>query len=330
MNDLRIRRRRRLVQCAFAGVLLTALAAPVLASSGDGLPNDGQWLLDASRQGATVQFTLRASSSSATHHDDFEMTNPMRLSALTGLTSDQLNSVGTHVSFRLIRDAGTFACDGWVAHLKGGGTFNFAASPSFAAGLANRGIGAPTGDQSLRLALGDIGLGYIDELKADGYARPSIDDLVRMGDHGVDAAFLKDMSGFGYRLQNVDALVRLRDHGVDGDYLRGLAALGYKNIGAEDAVRFRDHGVDAGFIRGMQKDGYTGLSIENLVRLRDHGVDTDFVDEMRSAGYSNISADDLVRLRDHGVDGAYVKKLASHGYAHLSVADLIRLRDSGI
>jgi hypothetical protein len=301
MNDLRIRRQRRLVQCALAANLCLVIAVAGVANAKADLPNSGQWLIAAAGQHDSVQFTLRASSSSATGHDDFELSNPMRLDNLTGLSREQLDSGGAHVSFRLIRDPGTFVCDGWVAHFSGGGTFAFAPSPAFAAGLGKRGIDPPSGDQTLRLALGDIDLAFIDKLNAEGYARPTIGDLVRLGEHGVSMNFLNEMDSFGYRFKSVDDLIRLRDHGVDGAYLRGLATLGYKNITADDAVRARDHGVDAGFISGLQKFGYAGVSL-----------------------------DELVRLRDHGVDGDYVKKLAAHGYTHLSVPDLIRLRDSGI
>ncbi|HKW45653.1 MAG TPA: hypothetical protein VJN22_08340, partial [Candidatus Eremiobacteraceae bacterium] len=228
MNDIRIRRQRRLVRCALAASLCLGMAVAGGAGAKADLPNSGQWLIDATRHGDSPQFTLRASWSKGSDHDSFDMSRSMGLDSFAGLTESQLASAGTHASFRLIRDAGTFACDGWVAHLQGGGTFEFSPNPAFASSLAQRGIGAPQGDQSLRLALGDVGLKFVDELNAEGYARPNIDDLVRAGEHGVSLTFLKDMTTFGYRFHTVDELIRLRDHGVDGDYLRGLAALGYK------------------------------------------------------------------------------------------------------
>src|ERR1700730_1748904 len=143
MNDPRFRRRRRLDQCALAASLCIGVAIAGAAKAKEGLPTSGQWLIAAADQTDTVQFTLKASTSSATGHDDFEMSHPMRLDALTGLSRDQLNAAGTHVTFRLIRDPGTFACDGWVAHRQGGGTFAFSPSQAFAAGLEKRGIDPP-------------------------------------------------------------------------------------------------------------------------------------------------------------------------------------------
>ena len=47
-------------------------------------------------------------------------------------------SAGSHVQFQLIRDAGTFNCEGWFKDGKGSGHFVFSASPAFAAELQRR------------------------------------------------------------------------------------------------------------------------------------------------------------------------------------------------
>src|SRR5579864_9017284 len=111
MYDLRFRRRRRLVQCALAAALCLGVALAGAANAMADLPDSGQWLIDVTTQHDAVQFTLKASSSGVFGHDDFEMSHPIRLDALSGLTRDQLNTGGTHVAFRLIRDPGTFACE---------------------------------------------------------------------------------------------------------------------------------------------------------------------------------------------------------------------------
>ncbi|HKW03516.1 MAG TPA: M56 family metallopeptidase [Vicinamibacterales bacterium] len=281
----------------------------------------GTWDVYLTNNNTTVQLTLRTTHSSHGHS--------MPLSRLEGLTASQVTGDGP-VHFFSRRDAGTFTFDGVCGRGKCGGTYSFAPSAAFGAELTKRGIGTPTTAQMVRLAMADVGLPLVDELKNNGYAAVKVDDLVRAADHGVDVEFIHELAGLGYRLGTVDELVRLRDHGVDPEYARGLGAQGLAKLSADDLVRGRDHGVDPDFIRGMRALDYKASSLDDFIRLRDHGVDPDFARGMRDAGQKGLLLDQLVKARDHGVDPEFVRDLASLGYKDLSLDDLVRLRDHGV
>ena len=264
------------------------------------LPTTGQWLLDQHANRTTLDLTLKSSGSDGSHTWNFEDSSSIDRSALRGLTDSQFASNGVHAAFRIVRDAGWFDCDGWVANGRGAGTYSFSPDPAFAQKLAARGIANPTASQSLRLAIAGIDMAYIDGLRAIGVSSLSPDDLVRLADHGVEAGFVSAMSADGYRFHTAEDLVRLTDHGVNSNFVASMRGAGYTTLSADDLVRLVDHGVSPSFIAAMRGVGYTNLNADDLVRLVDHGVDADFVKRLTAHGYSKLSVDDLIRLRDHG------------------------------
>src|SRR5258708_8288185 len=152
--------------------------------------------------------------------------NKIEADRLQALTGAQIMSVGSHVQFQLIRDAGTFNCEGWFKEGKGSGHFVFAANPAFSAELTKRGIGAPNEAQMFSLAMEDVSLAFIDELNAQGYDRPSVEQLVRMGQHGVTLEYITELKGLGYSVKSVDLLTRMVDHGASPKFIREMDALG--------------------------------------------------------------------------------------------------------
>src|SRR6185436_9818712 len=117
---------------------------------------------------------------------------------LTGLTRAQaMSSTGNNVQFQLKRDAGTFNFEGWFKDGNGSGHFTFAPDRAFASDLNSRGIGSPTDEQLLSLAMSDTGLALINEIALQGYERPTLDQLVTMGTHGVNVEYLQGLKSFG-------------------------------------------------------------------------------------------------------------------------------------
>ncbi len=287
---------RSAIAIGAVGIAIALFFAQALAD----LPSTGQWLLDQHAGRAALDLTFKSAGSEGSHTWDFEDTTSIDRSSLRGLTDSQFASNGVHATFRIVRDAGWFDCDGWVANGRGAGTYRFTPDPAFAQKLAARGIASPTASQSLRLAIAGVDIAYIDRLRAIGVAQLTPDDLARLADHGVDAAFVSAIGADGYRFQTADDLIRLCDHGVTQDFVASMRAAGYTNLTAEGLVRLVDHGVNPKFVASMRAVGYTNLSSDDLVRLADHGVDADFVKRMTAHGYSKLSVDDLIRLRDNG------------------------------
>jgi hypothetical protein len=305
-----------------AGLLALAIQ-PVLAL--DSI-RTGQWLLEASREPGTVQFslTVRSDHGYSSHGRD------VAISGFTGLTAGQIDGRPADVRFELKRDAGTFVCEGRVGDGKGAGLFELKLDPGFAAELERRGISTPSEAQQTHLAFEDVGLAVLDELKAQRYPTPHLDELVAMGDHGVDYRFVHGLAESGYRLGSVGALILTRDHGVDPRYVAELAQLGHHGLPIQELVDLRDHGVDPKYIREMMKLGLSRGSLEEMRRARDHGVDPRYVAGMESAGYRGMDLEELIRTRDHGVDPRYMSEMAAAGYGRLALADLVRARDHGV
>lgn len=217
-----------------------------------------------------------------------------------GIPADRLRGPIAPVTFTIAREPGTFTCTGSAGEGSAAGQFTYAPNVRFDEMLATRGMGRPTFQQSLALAIAGVTVAFVDQVR--GSARSAgVADLVRVAQHGVNPRYVAELTALGYKVTSLEDLVRLHDHGVTPDSIRALQAAGYRN-----------------------------LSTDELVTLRDHGITARYIGDLAAVGYKNVSADDLIALRDHGVSVAFVGRLKSHGYTNLSVRDLIRLRDSGI
>jgi beta-lactamase regulating signal transducer with metallopeptidase domain len=251
-------------------------------------------------------------------------------SDLDGLSSSLLTGGEGSAKFQIRRDAGTLAFDGVFRGGIGAGTFDFVPNTAFPAEMKRRGFDAPDSIDQYRLARGNIGFAYLDELNNQKYERPTLDGLVRAADHGVHLDYLREMASAGYRFGQLEALVRTRDHGVTPRYIRALSDSGYKNLTADELVRARDHGVTPEYVGAMYAFGYRNLPLDRLINARDHGISEDYIRGMAEAGYPNLPLEQLVRARDHGVGSDFVKAMRDAGYATLSVDELVNARDHGV
>jgi beta-lactamase regulating signal transducer with metallopeptidase domain len=311
----------------------------------------GTWEIQQSSDAKTVHLQLSERRNSM---HGFSIT----LDQLEGLSASMLSGSGGPVKFNIRRDAGTITFEGTFRSGVGAGTFDFAPSSTFPAEMARRGFESPTTDDQYRLAVGNVGFAYLDELNAQKYAGPNMVGLVRAADHGVSLDYLKEMGQAGYHLGQIASLVETRDHGVTPQYIRGMADEGFKNMSADELVRTRDHGVTPDYAKAMRDFGFKTLTVDDLVNARDHGVSTDFVKGMRDTGYDRLSIEELVtardhgvnaefakgmhdlgfkpsldelrRARDHGVTTEYARAITALGYERISIDELVRLRDHGV
>jgi beta-lactamase regulating signal transducer with metallopeptidase domain len=309
----------------------------------------GTWVL---RPSQNREFVLLQVSAGA-----FSWNGQFPASEIDRLLSQSEPAAGGKMRVTVSREPGSLEIEGTLNDRTGSGTFRFAPSETFIAGLIRRGFSRPSAQQLFALAQTEVGLEFIDELSAQKYERPEIENLVRAAHHGVDADFVREMGAAGYRVGTLDALIRFRDHGVDPEYVRGMRAqglsdispdeivrardhgvdpdyvasltsLGYKTVAFDMLIRARDHGVDGEYLRGMRQLGHT-FTLEEAIRARDHGVDPEFAGAVRQLGYT-LAADELIRARDHGVDPEYIKDMALEGYKGLPIDTLIRMRDHGV
>jgi hypothetical protein len=316
--------------------LLSALSLAILipasaCASGEAtaaeLPGDLSFEIEPSDKAGMVQLELSYRTANSRNINS----HPISLADLSGLAAADLDSgEGRPISFRIHRDAGNFSCEGIARRGRATGDCSFATDAAFSAALAQRGIGAPDTRQAFSLAMANVGLPLVDELKRQDYDRPTIDQLVDAGHHGVTLDYLKGMSGSGYRVGTLPALIRMRDHGVTVEYVQQMGAAGLRDIPADTLVEMRDHGVSPGFIGELRELGYRNVPLRELIGLRDHGVTTDYVRALAEHGIKGVPTADLIRMRDHGVGAEFVAALNRHGYGRIGTDAIVRMRDHGV
>jgi hypothetical protein len=311
------------------GLLLLKTHADVSpAQARDGRAFAGQWLIAPTREPGMVNLNLMYSNEQRGRGQSMYGSN-ISLAQLRGLTPDQMASSGANVQFQIVRDAGTFNCDGYFKNGRGSGHFTFAGNPDFVAELKRRNYEAPTEEQLFKLAVSGTGIALLDELQAQGYERPTLDQFARMGDHGVSIEYVRDLKAAGYSVQSVDLLTRMVDHGVTISFINELASLGYKQLPVATLIRTVDHGVTPDYIRDLATLGHRDLSLEQLTRMVDHGVTPQFIREVEAAGYGRPAPDQLVRMQDHGVSARFIEKAKARGFNNLTIDELVRLADHG-
>jgi len=277
------------------------LAIGILAFPAAADPLEGEWLLR-DEGAAAAHLTLSYREFSSTGNWNQQANERLAMESLRGLDTQAFRSrTGATLSFEILREAGTFACEGWSRHGRASGHYTFNPDEAFSHELARLGYGTPSAKESLSLALSNTGMDLVREIARSGYDGVSVSQLVRASHHGVTAAYVRDLRDLGFHPSSLDALVRMRDHGVTIEFAREILQLGIANLDERDIVRLRDHGVTPDFVRGIQAAGLNGLDARQLVRLRDHGVTPDYARAMSKALSRSITPEELVRLRDHGV-----------------------------
>src|SRR4028119_1016527 len=207
---------------------------------------------------------------------------------LQGLTADAASAAKANVNFNVVREAGTFACEGYFREGKGGGFWTFTPSQSFVSAMRERGYGNLSGEDLLRAAFHKVSVRLIEDLRSVGYDRLEFKQLLRASSHGVTTDFIREMQSAGYQGLAMEELVRARNHNIDGRYVKEVRAMGFDKQPLEKLIRLRNHKITQDFINRMRAAGFEGLSIEQLIRLRNHNITPEFVNAVKAEGYSDI------------------------------------------
>lgn len=248
------------------------------------------------------------------------------LSELQGLTTEATSSARTNVSFKLVRQAGTFACEGYFREGKGAGFWTFTPSQSFVSAMRERGYSNLTEEDLLRAALHNLTTNYIEDLKAAGYDRLEFKQLLRASSHSITTAFIRELQSAGYQGLTMEELIRARNHEIDSRYVSEVRAMGFDKQPLEKLIRLRNHQITQEFINRMRSAGYDGLSIEQLIRLKNHQITPEFVNGLKAEGYPDIPLETAVRLKNHEVDRDYIRRVKARGFTDLTLEQIIKLR----
>src|SRR6185503_7418458 len=175
MWTMTLHSKRKILFCAALSALVPFYLSTQFAQSQETFT--GQWLLEFNPEPMPVSLTLRYESDGGGRHDSSQ-TIPKE--QLQGLTQARVSSDGSTVRFQIKREAGSLQCEGWFKGGKSAGHFSFSPDAAFVTALKQRGFAVPSAEQQFSLAMYDIGLTLLDELKKQGYEQPTLDQLVRI------------------------------------------------------------------------------------------------------------------------------------------------------
>jgi uncharacterized protein (UPF0335 family) len=319
---------------AFSALILSAGSAStkdhraLSASAAQTAALTGQWVaqFDANKPAVIkLMFTRRSDKG-----DSFMTTDDVSREELQGFPSEANSAAKTNVNFRIVREAGTFDCEGYFGAGKGAGFWTLTPSRSFITAMRGRGYDNLTEEDLLRAALSNLTTRFIEDLKAVGYDRLEFRQLLRAASHEITPAYIREMQAAGYQSLSMEQLIRARHHDIDGQYIKEVQAMGFDKQPLESLIRLRSHEITQGFINQMRSAGFDNLSIEELVRLKNHEVTPEFVNGLKAEGYADISVASIVRLKNHGVDQDFIRRAKARGFNNITLDQLIRLRSHDI
>ena len=288
----------------------------------------GEWFADFSRKNpAEVQFTIIRRSERGGRHSSG---GGIGLGELQGLTREQAFGARTEVSFRLVREAGTFQCEGFFKEGRGAGHWTLTLSPEFVSTMRARGYDNLTEEQLFTAAVTDVRVKTLDELKAAGYDRLSFDELVEATIFKVTADFIREMKSAGFDNLTLKQLVEARIFEVDGQYAKEVEAMGFGRQPLSKLVNMRVHDITPEFISKMRSMGFENLSLDELGDLSIHHVTPEFVNGIKAEGFAPISARQAVELKIFGVDRDFIRRVRAKGFSDVTLKQLVELRIHGV
>jgi hypothetical protein len=224
-------------------------------------------------------------------------------SELQGLSAAQTQN--GRVSFQLVREAGTIACEGSFTDGKGSGTFTFTPNRSFVDAMRSRGFdfekqtARGTNDVEERLFAAttlNVTTRLADDLLSANFGKLDIDDLFKAAIFKIDSQYMTEMKASGFPNLTMEDLVKARIFKIDADWVRDVNAMGFANSDFEQLVKFRIFKVTPEFLQSLRNEGFANLNPEEVVKFRIFNIDTDFIRKAKAED-PNVTVEDLVQMK---------------------------------
>lgn len=331
-STLKLQPRRRAGSLLFVAFLVCSSLAAVAAGNAKFVVANnaaqeaitGEWLVEFNRTDADeVQFTVIRRSARGGEHNS---SNGISLNELQGLTRQQAFGARTEVNFRLVREAGTFQCEGIFREGRGAGHWTLTTNPSFVSSMRSRGYDNLSEDDLFSAALFDINTKSIEDLKAAGYDRLSFKQLVEASIFKVTGEFVRELRSAGFENLAFQQLVEARIFKVDSQYVKEVQAMGFGPQPLKTLVEMRIFKITPEFIREARSMNFENLSLKQLTELRIHKVTPEFVNGIKAEGFPSISSRQAVDLKIHGVDGEFIRRVKAKGFNDVTLNKLMELR----
>lgn len=228
-----------------------------------------------------------------------------KFSEFRGLTRE--NTQNGSVRFSLVREAGTFECEGTFTNGKGSGSFTFTPDTGFFASMRAKGFdiakdddGAPNIDErAMSAALVNITSSLADDLLSANFGTLDFDDLFKAAIFKIDSKFMAEMKATGFPELKMEELVKARIFKIDADYVKQVHEMGFSDKGFEGLVKFRIFKVTPEFLSELKAAGLNNLDTEDIVKCRIFKIDAEFVRKAK-ADDPNVTMEELVKMKIFG------------------------------
>lgn len=251
----------------------------------------GEWKADTRSEKQEQEIHL--SFERRTEHGRNQNGTTYSYSDLEGLTLAQTEN--GKVNFRLVREAGTIACEGAFVNGRGRGTFVFTPDPAFVAGMQSRGYRLSDEKQFASATL-NLTLAFVDDLRSAGFGELSVDDLFKARIFNVTPQFMAEMRSTGFPNMGLEDLVKARIFKIDADYARQVRAMGFDDKDFESLVKFRIFNITPEYLAELKAEGFSSLSAEDVVKFRIFKIDPEFIRSAK-AEEPDVTVEDLVQMK---------------------------------
>ncbi|HEX8163401.1 MAG TPA: hypothetical protein VF538_16135 [Pyrinomonadaceae bacterium] len=314
---------------AFSGLFFAGAGGEIDASAGVAQrgPITGDWRVDFDR-GKPDLVSLTMIRGNPRTGDGTRSDGPVALGELQGLTREQAFGTAQTVKFRIVREAGTFECEGTFAGGKGSGRWRLVPDESFLAAMRSRGYSLSSDKEIFESALFGVSVKAIDDLTSAGYARIPFDKLIETRIFDVTPELINEMRAEGYTNQTLDELVEVRIFKIDRKFIDEMQSLGFGRQPLRQLVDMRSQNVTPEYAREMRAEGFN-LTPQELVDFKVFGVTTGFIKELKAEGYSSITPREIVELKVYKIDADFIRRAKAKGFSQLTIDRLVNMRMNG-
>jgi hypothetical protein len=288
----------------------------------------GEWRVDFDR-GKPDLVSLSMIRGNPRTSDGTRSDGPIALDELQGLTREQAFGAGQAVKFRIVREAGTFECEGTFGSGKGSGRWRLVPDGGFVAAMRSRGYSLSSGKELFESALFSVSLKSVDDLKAAGYDHIPFDKLIETRIFDINPELIDEMRATGYTNLTLDELVEVRIFKVDRKFIDEIQSLGFGRQPLRQLIDMRSQNVTPEYAREMRAAGFD-LSPHELVDFKVFGITTAFIKELKDEGYPSITPREIVDLKAYKIDADFIRRAKARGPSRVTIDQLVSMRINGI
>jgi len=262
---------------------------------------NGEWTADIrNASGNDIQFNLVSGSSKGSYSNSMGRT--MKISDFQGLNiADVTSATKTTVKFSLVREPGTFDCEGSFTQGLGAGFWKFIPNQSFVSAMRGRGYDKLTDEDLVNAAFHNLTAKYVDEIKSAGFSRIPFEDVSRAAGHDITVAYINELRSAGYASVTMEDVIRAHNHDINRDFISEMSAAGFSELSLEDLIRLKNHDISANYVSELKAEGFPNVSADDAIRAKNHAITVDVVRRAKAQGYANVGLDELIRLNNRGL-----------------------------